>query len=100
MLNSDIVWPPAILKIIPRDRLPELFDILDVDDSGTVSMEEFEEGFKQLATSQASFKSLHQLRLLSQIRLRQDEANIELKCLHERIKHFDRKRSSTFSATS
>merc|ERR1712137_688409 len=87
MLNTSIVWPSAILKIIPRERLPELFDVLDIDDSGSVSMEEFVEGLQQLAVSQVSFKSVQQLSLLSQIKSRQEATDMELKRLHGRLKH-------------
>jgi len=86
MLNTNIVWPPAILKIVPRDRLPDLFDVLDMDNSNSVSMEEFVEGMQQLAVSQKSFKSVQQLRLLSQIKSRQEVIDMELKWLHQRLK--------------
>jgi len=98
MLNTSIVWPPAILKIIQHERLPELFDVLDIDDSGSVSMEEFVEGLQQLALSQASFKSVQQLRLLSQIKSRQEAIDMELKWVHARLKHFARRQGSSPSS--
>merc|ERR1719240_436321 len=30
MLNTSVVWPKPIMKIIPHERFPELFDLLDV----------------------------------------------------------------------
>merc|ERR1711943_11893 len=85
MLNTNIDWPAAILKIVPHERLPELFDVLDTDDSNSVSMEEFVDGMQQLAVSEASFKSVQHLRLLSQIKTRQEAMDMELKWLHRRI---------------
>jgi len=61
-------------------------------------MEEFVEGLQQLAVSQVSFKSVQQLRLLSQIKSRQEAIDMELKWLHTRLKHVSRRHcSSPFS---
>jgi len=88
--QCHIGLPPAFLKIVPPDKFVELFDILDSDDSGKIDEEEFIEGIEQIVMSNVSFKSMHHLRTLAQIRSRQDQCITVCKGIHNRVKHISR----------
>jgi len=79
--------PPALLEVVPQESLSELFDLLDTDNSGEITSDEFVEGVIQFVTSGISFNTMQELRLLNKIRRVQDDATIELQCIHSRLKH-------------
>jgi len=94
--------PPVILKSVPDNRLLELFDILDLDDSGTVSQDEFVEGIEQLALHKITFAHLQVLRFLTQIRGRMEQHRREvldvqgqLMCLQDRSRNILRPNQSS-----
>jgi len=80
--------PPVILKAVPDNRLLELFDILDLDDSGTVSQDEFVEGIEQLVLNKITFPHLQVLRLLTQIRGRMEQHRLDLLEVQGQLKYF------------
>jgi len=73
---------------VPREALAELFDILDLDNSEGISENEFVEGVIQLVISDVPFSSLHEIRLLKQIRRAQEDAKTELLCIYSNLKEF------------
>jgi len=86
--------PPEVLNLVPQEKFLELFDLLDLDDSGQVTEDEFVEGLEQLVVSNVSFKSLQRLRFLTHIRNRQDKCLSELLCIQSRLKSQDRETNS------
>jgi len=89
IIHCHTALPAQILAIVPQESLFELFDILDEDDSGTVSEQEFIDGVEQLVLSNVSFKDMHQLRVLSQIKVKQDLCFTELMCMQRRLTHLN-----------
>jgi len=88
VLKCHADLPPQLLKVVPKQSLAELFDILDLDNSEGITQSEFVEGVTQLVLSDVPFSSLQEIRLLKQIRKAQEDAKTELLCIHSRLKQF------------
>merc|ERR1712137_960781 len=78
--------PPALAKIVPEDKIAELFDVLDTDNSNEVSEEEFISGVLQLVLSDVSFDTFNNLQILKQLRLVQDDMFVEVRCAQHDVK--------------
>jgi len=65
--------------------LVELFDVFDLDNSGTVNLEDFIEGVTMLALDGVSFTDLRLLRLVTRLRVGQEQQLNELLYIRNKI---------------
>jgi len=79
-------WPEDVLEIVPKSKLFDFFDVLDLDESGKVAEEEFVEALEHLALSKVSFKSMENMKVLRQIRNRQAKSLTLLNNVDARLK--------------
>merc|ERR1712064_238966 len=77
--------PQDFAPVTEGESITELFSVLDIDDSGALSKDEFVDGVINLALSDASLESLRHLRLLLQVKSYQRAMSVELKCLQEHV---------------
>jgi len=82
-------FPASVLKVVPRERLPELFDILDTNGSGQIGEDAFVEGVMEFILSDVSFTTMQEIKLLTQMRRWQEQTATELLCISTRLKHLD-----------
>jgi len=78
--------PPELLKHVSADEMAVIFDVLDVDDSNELSQDEFVNGIMRVVMSDASFDSLHNLRLLKKVNILQDKTFVEVKCVQQHVR--------------
>merc|ERR1712137_601479 len=91
-------FPTAVLKLVPRGSLPDLFDMLDSDGTGQIAEETFVEGVMEFILSDLSFTAMQELKLLAQMRSWQQSTTTQLSCIHERLKqlkHLAKARSNS-----
>jgi len=72
--------------VVPADKVPELFDLLDIDGNGQLSEEEFVQGILRLGLSDDSFDSLINLRLMKQMKKHLGDVLVEVLCTQEDVK--------------
>merc|ERR1712137_1042474 len=69
VMTCQCLLPPKFLSVVREDRLVELFDVFDLDNSGTVDLEEFVDSIMLLAFDGVSVTDLRVLRLLTHLRI-------------------------------
>jgi len=84
------VLPPRVVQALPQDKMVALFDMLDMDNSGSVDQDEFVDCVAQLAIDGVAFTTLQLLRLLTQVKIGQERHLNELLCLHTKFKHLEK----------
>jgi len=82
--------PSVLAKRWPDGRLVELFDMLDIDSSGSIDMDEFIDGVLQLAGDGTSFTTLRLLKGVTQIKIGQQRQMNELLSLQSKFKRFEK----------
>lgn len=82
--------PPDFLRIVSRDKLLELVDMLDLDNSGNVTEREFSEAIEKIASNSLSFQNMQQLKLLTKIRLEQVAGFAEVAGVCRKLKRGDK----------
>jgi len=92
--------PSEVLEVVPKDKLLELVEALDMEGMGTVTENEFVQAIEQLALGRLSFQRLQQVKLLNQIRMEVKKGHVELQCIYSKTKCLERELSTLVSVAN
>merc|ERR1719240_344857 len=68
ILSSASKLPKQFNKAVDQESLSDIFDLLDMDNSGKITEAEFSEGIFRLVFADISFETLQQMRMLRSIK--------------------------------
>eukprot|EP00435_Cladocopium_sp_Y103_P042299 s604_g11.t1 len=79
------ILPPKMLEAISIESMPELFELLDVDNSGQLDQTEFVEGLLNLVLLDVPISTIQSLRLLRLLRAMSQKLDHDVQALYSLV---------------